>query len=104
MLEALDAWEKGCEIIPPMPNRPCPIPSETLPTKLAEKVKERVTLVTATAEFDGSHYGSEYLTFCQGAKLILCEAPLDIPPQGWAFGRNDRGELGWFPPSFVQDI
>eukprot|EP00930_Biecheleria_cincta_P002929 TRINITY_DN103885_c0_g1_i1.p1 TRINITY_DN103885_c0_g1~~TRINITY_DN103885_c0_g1_i1.p1 ORF type:complete len:328 (-),score=51.15 TRINITY_DN103885_c0_g1_i1:149-1102(-) len=55
---------------------------------------------TARADFDGTIYGSEYLSLVKGQSLILLRC--DSHDGGWAFGVSGEpgGQRGWFPPSY----
>ena len=41
-------------------------------------------VIQANSEFDGGGYGSDYLSFCTGARIRLLD--LDEPDDDWLFG------------------
>ena len=53
----------------------------------------------ALADFDGTAFGEEYLSFCRGATVVSAAPPCE--PQGWGYGSLLDGQSGWFPPSYI---
>ena len=67
---------------PPPPARPCPKPAR------------------AIATFDGTEYGSGYLSFTLGAELILLPSPLGVDSESWMYAQDKDGSRGWVPPGW----
>ncbi len=78
---AFDLWERrSSEVPPPRPQ----------------------SLGNALADFDGSLYGSEYLSMTRGDAIRALTPPAGIETAGWGFGDNVvTGCGGWYPPEFV---
>jgi len=66
------------------------------------------TLGTALAPFQGTKYGTEYITFQAGDHVVSLPPPDGIEAEGWFYGwtLHDRSgnciEKGWYPPAFWQ--
>ena len=87
LLREFVAHAEGRTTPPPPPQRPAPRPFKV-----------------AHASFAPAEYGADYLTLSEGDYVEEMDAP--VAPEGWAFGRivysgGQRGQLGWYPPSFV---
>lgn len=67
---------------PPCPARPVPRP-------------------IALADFDGTEFGPEYLTFVKGDVILPKLVLGNVSAEGWAHGQTSDGNTGWYPPEFV---
>merc|ERR1719343_1175173 len=77
---------------PPPPPPPPPPPDAPPP----------MTYGRALADFNGSPFGSEYLTLKRGESLKLINCVDE--DQGWAFGeRENDAARGWFPADFFAE-
>lgn len=68
---------------------------------LTQEVDQKRSL--AVADFNGTEFGEEYLSFKAGERVSTLPIPEGEDSQGWQYGVLSSGKKGWFPPEYVTE-
>lgn len=85
----------------PPPPEPAPSTQEDPKTPRWQPGLGTAVAYKANEAFDGSGYGTEYLSLVKGEKLFVQPEQQD----GWLFALScHTGRTGWIPPSYVEAV